>query len=77
MPPKEESVYLQVASTLQSMLASLGELFLKSPHSESVVTVEQADLVEEPDPEVMAKRRVLLVRNLAPTVTEEMLEKSF
>ncbi|XP_021569997.1 heterogeneous nuclear ribonucleoprotein R isoform X5 [Carlito syrichta] len=43
----------------------------------NVVTVEWADPVEEPDPEVMAKVKVLFVRNLATTVTEEILEKSF
>uniref|UniRef100_A0A8C7BRD9 RRM domain-containing protein n=1 Tax=Neovison vison TaxID=452646 RepID=A0A8C7BRD9_NEOVI len=43
----------------------------------NVVTVEWADPVEEPDPEVMAKVKVLFVRNLATMVTEEILEKSF
>ncbi|KAI4580661.1 hypothetical protein MJG53_010203 [Ovis ammon polii x Ovis aries] len=43
----------------------------------NVVTVEWADPVEEPDPEVMAKVKVLFVRNLATTVTEEILEKPF
>ncbi|KAG9331039.1 hypothetical protein JZ751_020388 [Albula glossodonta] len=41
------------------------------------VTVEWADPVEEPDPEVMAKVKVLFVRNLATPVTEELLEKTF
>uniref|UniRef100_A0A8D0CI15 Heterogeneous nuclear ribonucleoprotein R n=1 Tax=Scleropages formosus TaxID=113540 RepID=A0A8D0CI15_SCLFO len=41
------------------------------------VTVEWADPVEEPDPEVMAKVKVLFVRNLATSVTEELLEKTF
>ena len=43
----------------------------------NVVTVEWADPVEETDPDVMAKVKVLFVRNLATTVTEEILEKSF
>ncbi|XP_050989391.1 synaptotagmin binding, cytoplasmic RNA interacting protein, like isoform X1 [Labeo rohita] len=43
----------------------------------NVVTVEWADPIEDPDPEVMAKVKVLFVRNLASTVTEELLEKSF
>ncbi|KAJ8008911.1 hypothetical protein DPEC_G00083340 [Dallia pectoralis] len=43
----------------------------------NVVTVEWADPIEDPDPEVMAKVKVLFVRNLATSVTEEMLEKSF
>lgn len=68
----------------------------------NVVTVEWADPIEDPDPEVMAKVRklpafvavcvqetnpltlvfhrqvkVLFVRNLASTVTEEILEKAF
>ncbi|MBW03804.1 Heterogeneous nuclear ribonucleoprotein R, partial [Eschrichtius robustus] len=43
----------------------------------NAVTVEWADPVEEPDPEVVAKVKVLFVRNLATTVTEEILEKSF
>uniref|UniRef100_M3YQA5 RRM domain-containing protein n=1 Tax=Mustela putorius furo TaxID=9669 RepID=M3YQA5_MUSPF len=43
----------------------------------NVVTVEWADPVEEPDPEVMAKVKVLFVRSLATMVTEEILEKSF
>ncbi|XP_037602238.1 heterogeneous nuclear ribonucleoprotein Q isoform X3 [Sebastes umbrosus] len=43
----------------------------------NVVTVEWADPIEDPDPEVMAKVKVLFVRNLASTVTEEILEKSF
>ncbi|KAJ8270815.1 hypothetical protein GJAV_G00119590 [Gymnothorax javanicus] len=41
------------------------------------VTVEWADPIEDPDPEVMAKVKVLFVRNLASTVTEEILEKTF
>uniref|UniRef100_A0AAY3ZV21 RRM domain-containing protein n=1 Tax=Denticeps clupeoides TaxID=299321 RepID=A0AAY3ZV21_9TELE len=41
------------------------------------VTVEWADPVEEPDPEIMAKVKVLFVRNLATPVTEELLEKTF
>ncbi|KPP76865.1 heterogeneous nuclear ribonucleoprotein R-like [Scleropages formosus] len=41
------------------------------------VTVEWADPVEEPDPEIMAKVKVLFVRNLATSVTEELLEKTF
>ncbi|XP_036405508.1 heterogeneous nuclear ribonucleoprotein Q isoform X4 [Megalops cyprinoides] len=41
------------------------------------VTVEWADPIEDPDPEVMAKVKVLFVRNLASTVTEEILEKAF
>ncbi|KAG2460715.1 HNRPR protein, partial [Polypterus senegalus] len=41
------------------------------------VTVEWADPVEEPDPEVMAKVKVLFVRNLATSVTEELLERTF
>ncbi|XP_023675891.2 heterogeneous nuclear ribonucleoprotein R-like isoform X1 [Paramormyrops kingsleyae] len=41
------------------------------------VTVEWADPVEEPDPEVMAKVKVLFVRKLATSVTEELLEKTF
>uniref|UniRef100_A0A674NTP8 Heterogeneous nuclear ribonucleoprotein R n=1 Tax=Takifugu rubripes TaxID=31033 RepID=A0A674NTP8_TAKRU len=41
------------------------------------VTVEWADPVAEPDPEVMAKVKVLFVRNLATAVTEELLEKTF
>uniref|UniRef100_A0A2K5ETS1 RRM domain-containing protein n=1 Tax=Aotus nancymaae TaxID=37293 RepID=A0A2K5ETS1_AOTNA len=44
---------------------------------ENVVTIEWADPVEEPDLEVMAKVKVLCVRNMATTVTEEILEKSF
>ncbi|XP_030645888.1 synaptotagmin binding, cytoplasmic RNA interacting protein, like isoform X2 [Chanos chanos] len=43
----------------------------------NVVTVEWADPIEDPDPEVMAKVKVLFVRNLASTVTEELLEKTF
>uniref|UniRef100_A0A8C8D1S5 RRM domain-containing protein n=1 Tax=Oncorhynchus tshawytscha TaxID=74940 RepID=A0A8C8D1S5_ONCTS len=43
----------------------------------NVVTVEWADPIEEPDSEVMAKVKVLFVRNLANSVTEEILEKSF
>uniref|UniRef100_A0A8C9WET5 Synaptotagmin binding cytoplasmic RNA interacting protein n=1 Tax=Scleropages formosus TaxID=113540 RepID=A0A8C9WET5_SCLFO len=43
----------------------------------NVVTVEWADPIEDPDPEVMAKVKVLFVRNLASTVTEEILEKTF
>nr|XP_046153965.1 heterogeneous nuclear ribonucleoprotein Q-like isoform X4 [Oncorhynchus gorbuscha] len=43
----------------------------------NVVTVEWADPIEDPDPEVMAKVKVLFVRNLANNVTEEILEKSF
>ncbi|XP_026164066.1 heterogeneous nuclear ribonucleoprotein Q isoform X5 [Mastacembelus armatus] len=43
----------------------------------NVVTVEWADPIEDPDPEVMAKVKVLFVRNLANGVTEEILEKSF
>uniref|UniRef100_A0A8C7KZS3 Synaptotagmin binding cytoplasmic RNA interacting protein n=1 Tax=Oncorhynchus kisutch TaxID=8019 RepID=A0A8C7KZS3_ONCKI len=43
----------------------------------NVVTVEWADPIENPDPEVMAKVKVLFVRNLANSVTEEILEKSF
>lgn len=43
----------------------------------NVGTVEWADPIEDPDPEVMAKVKVLFVRNLANTVTEEILEKSF
>ncbi|XP_078279443.1 heterogeneous nuclear ribonucleoprotein R isoform X3 [Rhinoraja longicauda] len=43
----------------------------------NVVTVEWADPVEEPDPEVMAKVKVLFVRNLASSVTEDILEKTF
>ncbi|XP_077145892.1 heterogeneous nuclear ribonucleoprotein Q isoform X6 [Ranitomeya variabilis] len=43
----------------------------------NVVTVEWADPIEDPDPEVMAKVKVLFVRNLANTVTEEILEKAF
>ncbi|XP_051925980.1 heterogeneous nuclear ribonucleoprotein R-like isoform X2 [Hippocampus zosterae] len=41
------------------------------------VTVEWADPVAEPDPEVMAKVKVLFVRKLANAVTEELLEKTF
>ncbi|MGH0129521.1 UNVERIFIED_CONTAM: hypothetical protein FKN15_009276 [Acipenser sinensis] len=41
------------------------------------VTVEWADPVEEPDPDIMAKVKVLFVRNLATPVTEELLEKTF
>lgn len=43
----------------------------------NVGTVEWADPIEDPDPEVMAKVKVLFVRNLANTVTEEILEKAF
>lgn len=43
----------------------------------NVVTVEWADPIEDPDPEVMAKVKVLFVRNLANSVTEELLETSF
>uniref|UniRef100_A0A668UW10 RRM domain-containing protein n=1 Tax=Oreochromis aureus TaxID=47969 RepID=A0A668UW10_OREAU len=43
----------------------------------NLVTVEWADPIEDPDPEVMAKVKVLFVRNLANGVTEELLEKSF
>ncbi|XP_051909323.1 heterogeneous nuclear ribonucleoprotein Q-like isoform X1 [Hippocampus zosterae] len=43
----------------------------------NVVTVEWADPIEDPDPEVMAKVKVLFVRNLANSVTEEILETSF
>ncbi|KAM9778060.1 heterogeneous nuclear ribonucleoprotein Q-like isoform X1 [Syngnathus typhle] len=43
----------------------------------NVVTVEWADPIEDPDPEVMAKVKVLFVRNLANSVTEEILESSF
>uniref|UniRef100_A0A8K9V3U4 RRM domain-containing protein n=1 Tax=Oncorhynchus mykiss TaxID=8022 RepID=A0A8K9V3U4_ONCMY len=41
------------------------------------VTVEWADPVAEPDPDVMAKVKVLFVRKLATPVTEELLEKTF
>ncbi|XP_046869921.1 heterogeneous nuclear ribonucleoprotein R-like [Hypomesus transpacificus] len=41
------------------------------------VTVEWADPVEEPDPGIMARVKVLFVRNLATPVTEELLEKTF
>ncbi|TTD03339.1 Heterogeneous nuclear ribonucleoprotein R [Bagarius yarrelli] len=41
------------------------------------VTVEWADPVAEPDPEIMAKVKVLFVRKLATSVTEELLEKTF
>ncbi|XP_076129481.1 heterogeneous nuclear ribonucleoprotein Q-like isoform X2 [Alosa pseudoharengus] len=43
----------------------------------NVVTVEWADPIEDPDPEVMSKVKVLFVRNLANSVTEEILEKAF
>lgn len=43
----------------------------------NVGTVEWADPIEDPDPEVMAKVKVLFVCNLANTVTEEILEKAF
>ncbi|XP_076872772.1 heterogeneous nuclear ribonucleoprotein Q isoform X2 [Brachyhypopomus gauderio] len=43
----------------------------------NVVTVEWADPIEDPDPEVMAKVKVLFVRNLANSVTEETLEQTF
>ncbi|CAL8372842.1 unnamed protein product [Boreogadus saida] len=41
------------------------------------VTVEWADPVAEPDPDIMAKVKVLFVRKLATPVTEELLEKTF
>ncbi|XP_077446197.1 heterogeneous nuclear ribonucleoprotein R-like isoform X2 [Stigmatopora argus] len=41
------------------------------------VTVEWADPVAEPDPDVMAKVKVLFVRKLATAVTEELLETTF
>ncbi|CAL9691932.1 unnamed protein product [Knipowitschia caucasica] len=41
------------------------------------VTVEWADPIENPDPEVMSKVKVLFVRNLANGVTEEALESAF
>lgn len=41
------------------------------------VSVEWADPIEEPDPEVMAKVKVLFVRNLAASVTEETLQQAF
>ncbi|XP_077364254.1 heterogeneous nuclear ribonucleoprotein R-like isoform X2 [Festucalex cinctus] len=41
------------------------------------VTVEWADPVAEPDPEVMAKVKVLFVRKLATAVTEDLLDKTF
>lgn len=41
----------------------------------NVLTVEWADSMVELDSEVMAKVKVLFVRNLATTVTEEILEK--
>lgn len=43
----------------------------------NVGTVEWADPIEDLDSEVMAKVKVLCVHNLANTVTEEILEKSF
>ncbi|XP_077592251.1 heterogeneous nuclear ribonucleoprotein Q-like [Stigmatopora nigra] len=43
----------------------------------NLVTVEWADPIEDPDPEVMAKVKVLFVRNLANSVTEEILETCF
>ncbi|XP_046877499.1 heterogeneous nuclear ribonucleoprotein Q isoform X2 [Hypomesus transpacificus] len=43
----------------------------------NVVTVEWADPIEDPDPDVMAKVKVLFVRNLANSVTEEILEQTF
>uniref|UniRef100_V9KJ96 Heterogeneous nuclear ribonucleoprotein Q-like protein n=2 Tax=Callorhinchus milii TaxID=7868 RepID=V9KJ96_CALMI len=43
----------------------------------NVVTVEWADPIEDPDPEVMSKVKVLFVRNLGNSVTEEILEKTF
>ncbi|KAL0967300.1 hypothetical protein UPYG_G00250470 [Umbra pygmaea] len=43
----------------------------------NVVNVEWADPIEDPDPDVMAKVKVLFVRNLANSVTEEILEKAF
>lgn len=45
--------------------------------SNVTVTVEWADPIEDPDPEVMKKVKVLFVRNLANGVTEETLEKAF
>ena len=43
----------------------------------NVGTVEWADPIEDPDPEVMAKVKVLFVHNLANTVTEEIFKKAF
>ncbi|KAI5094489.1 heterogeneous nuclear ribonucleoprotein Q isoform X1 [Silurus meridionalis] len=43
----------------------------------TLVTVEWADPIEDPDPEIMAKVKVLFVRNLANSVTEDTLEKTF
>nr|XP_061806264.1 heterogeneous nuclear ribonucleoprotein Q-like isoform X4 [Nerophis lumbriciformis] len=43
----------------------------------NLVTVEWADPIEDPDPEVMAKVKVLFVRNLSNGVTEEILETCF
>ncbi|TUG71450.1 Heterogeneous nuclear ribonucleoprotein Q [Bagarius yarrelli] len=43
----------------------------------TLVTVEWADPIEDPDPEIMAKVKVLFVRNLANSVTEDILEKAF
>ncbi|XP_062857827.1 heterogeneous nuclear ribonucleoprotein Q [Trichomycterus rosablanca] len=43
----------------------------------TLVTVEWADPIEDPDPEIMAKVKVLFVRNLSHSVTEELLEKAF
>ncbi|XP_070400672.1 heterogeneous nuclear ribonucleoprotein Q-like isoform X3 [Nothobranchius furzeri] len=43
----------------------------------NLVTVEWADPIEDPDPDVMAKVKVLFVRNLANGVTEELLETTF
>uniref|UniRef100_A0A8C4R2R9 RRM domain-containing protein n=1 Tax=Eptatretus burgeri TaxID=7764 RepID=A0A8C4R2R9_EPTBU len=42
-----------------------------------VVTVEWADPVDSPDPEIMARVKVLFVRKLANTVTEPQLETLF
>ncbi|XP_078471623.1 heterogeneous nuclear ribonucleoprotein Q-like isoform X3 [Lampetra planeri] len=41
------------------------------------VSVEWADPIEEPDPEIMSKVKVLFVRNLASAVTEEILQDTF
>ncbi|XP_034018326.1 heterogeneous nuclear ribonucleoprotein Q isoform X1 [Thalassophryne amazonica] len=43
----------------------------------NLVSVEWADPIEDPDPEIMAKVKVLFVRNLANSVTEEILENNF
>lgn len=43
----------------------------------NVVTVEWADPIDDPDPEIMAKVKVLFVRNLSNGVTEEMLQTEF